>query len=202
MVDRAFIDLLTLRVLVGKIFIVLIRMKRCPMLEKLFPDIYVKSIYEMPLEYMYKKGIRAIAFDIDNTITPYDVAEPDDKAVEFFKKLNDMGFRTCLLSNNNKERITKYNRRLKAVAIYKAGKPGTKKLLMVLKKLGVKPENAAIVGDQVFTDVLCGNLGGLTSILTAPVCDRDQLITAVKRGMERQVLKIYFKKAGIKDGHC
>lgn len=172
------------------------------MLNRLFPDIYVKSIYEMPLEKMYSKGIRAIAFDIDNTITPFDVAEPDDRAVEFFKRLNEMGFKTCLLSNNNRERITKYNRRLKAVAVYKAGKPGTKKLLSTLEKLGVKPENAAIVGDQIFTDVLCGNLGGLTSILTAPICERDQFVTAIKRGLERVVLRIYFKKAGIKDGHC
>ncbi len=172
------------------------------MKNKLFPDIYVKSIYELPLEELYSKGIRAIAFDIDNTITPFDVVEPDDKAVEFFNYMKKMGFKTCLLSNNNKERITKYNRRLKAVAVYKAGKPGTKKLKKTLAHLGVKPENAALVGDQIFTDVLCANLGGLTSILTAPICERDQLITAVKRGMERQVLKVYFKKAGIKNGHC
>ena len=60
------------------------------------------------------------------------------------------------------------------------------------------PKEAALIGDQIFTDVLCGNRAGVVSILTAPICDRDQFVTKIKRGIEKQVLKIYFKKVGIK----
>ena len=38
------------------------------MLEKLFPDIYIKSIVELPIEELKKRGIKALVFDIDNTI--------------------------------------------------------------------------------------------------------------------------------------
>lgn len=44
----------------------------------IFPDLYLSSIYELPLEELKKKGIRGLVFDIDNTIAPYDVAEPDE----------------------------------------------------------------------------------------------------------------------------
>ena len=50
----------------------------------IFPDLYISSVYELPLEELKKKGIRGLVFDIDNTIAPYDVAEPDDSIIKFF----------------------------------------------------------------------------------------------------------------------
>ena len=54
------------------------------LLERFFPDIYVKSVFELPLEDLKKLGIRGLVFDIDNTVTPFDVAEPDEEIVELF----------------------------------------------------------------------------------------------------------------------
>ena len=58
------------------------------LLERFFPDIYVKSVFELPLEDLKKLGIRGLVFDIDNTVAPFDVAEPDEEigAVCFFAK--------------------------------------------------------------------------------------------------------------------
>lgn len=167
------------------------------MLEVFFPDIYVKSIYEIPLDKFKTKGIKALFFDIDNTIVPYDVVEPDDKIVSFFKNLKEMGFKICLISNNNKNRVNRFNKKLNVHAIARAGKPGIKKLIQAMKKLGEDPESSAFIGDQAFTDMYCGNKAGMLTVLTRPVCNRDQLVTKVKRGIERVVLNIYFKKYGI-----
>ena len=52
------------------------------LLERFFPDIYVKSVFELPLEDLKKLGIRGLVFDIDNTVAPFDVAEPDEEIVE------------------------------------------------------------------------------------------------------------------------
>ena len=49
------------------------------LLERFFPDIYVKSVFELPLEDLKKLGIRGLVFDIDNTVAPFDVAEPDEE---------------------------------------------------------------------------------------------------------------------------
>lgn len=167
-------------------------------LERFFPDLYIKSVYELPLEELQKKGIKALVFDIDNTIAPFDVAEPDDALVDFFAKLKQMGFRVCILSNNNKERVQLFNRNLKILAVHKAGKPGTKKVKRALEKLHISPQNAAIVGDQVFTDMWCGHQAGMYCIMTAPICERDQFVTKIKRGLERCVMQVYFKRNGIK----
>lgn len=165
-------------------------------LKRFFPDIYVKSVYELPLEELKEKGIRGLVFDIDNTVAPFDLAEPEKDLIDLFLFLRRQGFRLCILSNNNKERVRLFNKNLRTLAVHKAGKPGVKKLRRALKKMELAPEHAAIVGDQVFTDMWCGHRAGLTCILTAPICNRDQLITKVKRGAEKLVLREYFKQEG------
>lgn len=167
-------------------------------LERFFPDLYIKSVYELPLEVLQQKGIKGLVFDIDNTIAPFDVAEPDEALIDFFAKLRKMGFRICILSNNNKARVQLFNRNLKTLAVHKAGKPGTKKVKRALEKLYISPQNAAIVGDQVFTDMWCGHQAGMYCIMTAPICERDQFVTKIKRGLERCVMRVYFKRNGIK----
>ena len=166
------------------------------LLERFFPDIYVKSVFELPLDDRRKLGTRGLVFDIDNTVAPFDVAEPDEEIVELFAYLRKQGFKLCILSNNTKERVHLFNKKLGALAIHKAGKPGIKKLNRAMEIMGTTPRSTAMVGDQVFTDMWCGHKGGLLCIMTAPICDRDQLITKVKRGAERQVMKVYFKKYG------
>lgn len=166
-------------------------------LEQFFPDLYIKSIYELPLQELKEMGIRGLVFDIDNTIAPFDVADPDEALIAYFQKLRDMGFRLCILSNNNKERVHRFNQKLRTLAVHKAGKPSPKKLRRALAKLHLTPEESAMIGDQVFTDMWCGHLGGLYAIMTAPICERDQLITKVKRGLERQVMRVYFKRIGL-----
>lgn len=166
-------------------------------LERFFPDLYIQSVYELPLEQLKHMGIRGLVFDIDNTVAPFDVADPDEKLIAFFEDLKKQGFKLCILSNNNKERVHRFNTPLRTLAVHKAGKPGYKKLHKALAKLGLDPSEAAMVGDQVFTDMWCGHRAGLYSIMTAPICNRDQLVTKVKRGMERQVMKIYFRRNGL-----
>jgi HAD superfamily phosphatase (TIGR01668 family) len=117
-------------------------------------------------------------------------------AVELFAYLRKQGFKLCILSNNTKERVHLFNRKLGALAVHKAGKPGIKKLNRALEIMGVTPDSAAMVGDQVFTDMWCGHKAGLLCVMTEPICTRDQIQTKVKRGLERQVMKVYFRKYG------
>lgn len=166
------------------------------LLERFYPDIYIRSVFEMPLEDLKKLGIRGLVFDIDNTIAPFDIAEPEQAIVELFAYLRTQGFKLCILSNNTRERVHLFNQKLGVLAIHKAGKPGIKKLRRAMQIMGTSPDSTAMVGDQVFTDMWCGHRAGLFCIMTAPICSRDQLITKVKRGAERQVMRTYFKKYG------
>lgn len=160
----------------------------------LYPDYYVESIYELPLEKLKAAGIRGLIFDIDNTIAPFDMAEADEKLIVYFAHLQAEGFRLGILSNNTKRRVQLFNRKLHLLAIHQADKPLPFKVKKAMKKLSLVPQNTALIGDQVFTDVLCGHMAGMTAIMTAPICERDQWITKIKRGLEKQVLKGYFRK--------
>ncbi len=111
-------------------------------LERFFPDLYIQSIYDLPLAELKEMGIRGLVFDIDNTVAPFDVADPDEKLIDFFAQMQDMGFRLCILSNNNKERVHRFNKPLKALAIHKAGKPNPRKMKQALKRLGLVPQES------------------------------------------------------------
>lgn len=166
--------------------------------DRFYPDYYIKSVYGMPLAEFQRQGIKALIFDIDNTLAPFDCRRPDENIIKLFSGLRSMGFKLCVLSNNNRRRVREFVRPLGAVAVFRAGKPGITRLKLALKRMGVKPEEAALIGDQAFTDVWCANRAGIISVLSAPVCNRDQLITAVKRGLEAFVMGFYFRRNGIK----
>ena len=161
------------------------------MLKRFFPDIYIDSVFDLPLTELKNKNIKALFFDIDNTVAPFDEDDASEEVQKFFEELASLGYKLCLFSNNSKKRVEKYNLKLNVYAVHTAGKPGIRKLQAVLKELGVTKEQAAFVGDQVFTDMYCAYRVGMLSILTKPICDRDQLITKVKRSAERWVLKAY-----------
>ena len=84
------------------------------MIEKLFPDIYIENIFLLPTDKFKKMGIRALVFDIDNTVAPFDQAEADDDILKFLEKLKKDGFRLCFLSNNSKKRVEKFNEKIGA----------------------------------------------------------------------------------------
>lgn len=163
------------------------------MLKKFFPDYYIKSIFEIDTDDLRKKGVKALIFDIDNTLVPYDVAVPTKEIIKFFKELQEKGFKICLFSNNNKARVIRFNSGLKLLAIHKANKPLGIKFKRAMKILGTDKTSTAIIGDQIFTDVYGGNRVGMTTILVEPVSDKDELITKVKRGIERRIINAYEK---------
>ena len=78
--------------------------------------------------------------------------------------------------------------------VYRAGKPGVKGMERLLEKLGKKPSECAIAGDQIFTDVWVGNRSGVYSFLIKQVSPKDELITAPKRPLERLIVRHYCKK--------
>ena len=163
------------------------------MLRKFYPKLYIGSIFELDLETLRKEGIKGIIFDIDNTLVPYDVAEPTEEIIQLFSKLKKENFKICLMSNNTEDRVVRFNQNLKVFAIHKSGKPRTKGFKRALELMNLKKEEVAIVGDQVFTDVYGGNKMGVKTILVQPVSDKDEWITKIKRGLEQRVIKLYEK---------
>lgn len=161
------------------------------MIKKLYPTAYIASIYDMDVEGLKKQGIKGIIFDIDNTLVPYDVVHPTEEVIEFFTKLQEEGFKITLVSNNTKDRVMKFNEKLKVIAIHESQKPLGKGFRKALHLMACKKEEVVIVGDQIFTDVYGGNLVGIQTILVKPVSDKDEWKTKIKRGIEKRVIRSY-----------
>ncbi len=162
-------------------------------ISRFFPNRYVDSVYHLPLDEFKKNNITALLFDIDNTLAPYDVACADEKLIAHFAALTKMGFKLCALSNNKEKRVSVFCASLSIPYVYSAGKPRLGGITAAIKKLETPNEHVAMIGDQVFTDVWCGNRKGLFTVLVKPVSVKDEWVTKIKRGIERQVIARYLK---------
>ena len=122
------------------------------MFDYFFPDRYIASTYVIDFEKLYEKGVRGLIFDIDNTLVPHG-APADKRAVELFARLKKIGFRCCLISNNQEPRVKMFNEKIQVDYIYNAHKPSTKNYRRAMEIMGTKEESTVFIGDQLFTDV-------------------------------------------------
>ncbi len=164
------------------------------MFKRFFPHLYIDSIFAIPFDELLESKIQNLIFDIDNTLAPFDVPYPDEKLIKFLADLKGKGFHICLLSNNNKKRVDLFNEKLSLHSVYKAGKPALKGINKAISLLHANEKNVAIIGDQIFTDVWCGNRKGIYTILVKPIANKDELLVKVKRGFEKFVINIYLKE--------
>ena len=163
------------------------------MFEKFFPDKYVDSTYEIPFEKLYEQGIRGVIFDIDNTLVPHG-APADERARELFQRLEDIGFHSCLISNNQEPRVKMFNQDIGTEYIYNAHKPSTKNYIKAMEIMGTDRTNTVFVGDQLFTDVWGAKRAGIRNILVKPIHPKEEIQIVLKRYLEKIVLYFYKKR--------
>lgn len=138
-------------------------------------------------EDIKNSGARAALVDADNTLSLHGSQEPYPGVPEWIRKTVGSGIPVIIISNNNRERIAPFAERLGVPYIEKSAKPLPNGFLRACRRLGIKPKEAAVIGDQIFTDVVGGNLIGATVFLTAPLGpDTDKFIKA-KRRLEKFV---------------
>lgn len=163
------------------------------MFQKLYPGEYLDSTYDIDFEALYAKGYRGILFDIDNTLVPHD-APADDRAKELFARLRQIGFETCVISNNKEPRVKSFAQDVGCHYIYKANKPLPDGFRKAMKEMGTKEYNTLFVGDQIFTDVFGANMAGLFTIMVKPIHPKEEIQIVLKRRLEKIVLHFYFKE--------
>ena len=84
--------------------------------------------------------------------------------------LRAAGVTLFVLSNNrHAERPRVFCQALGVPFIGHAGKPKAGSFFKAMERMGVSPAQTAIVGDQIFTDILGGNRAGVTTILVRPI---------------------------------
>ncbi|MDD4170602.1 MAG: YqeG family HAD IIIA-type phosphatase [Syntrophomonas sp.] len=164
------------------------------MFDLLYPRIYVDTLLDIPLNHLREQNISAFIMDLDNTITEWNSNELRSEVEEWFKLIKTAGFKACILSNNGEQRIRKVAERLDIPFIHRAAKPRRGSFHRAIDIMGVRAAQTAVVGDQIFTDVLGGNRAGLFTILVKPLARREFIGTKINRTLELFVLHHLLKK--------
>ena len=140
------------------------------------PDYYFPDIYAIDPERLRARGVKVLLADLDNTLAPYGVPT------------------LFLLSNSRRPgRAQHYAEALGIPYEGHAGKPKAGGFRRALARMNAAPEEAAIVGDQIFTDILGGNRAGVLTLLVHPI-RFGTVFRALRFGIETPF------RAGAEDG--
>lgn len=153
------------------------------------PCMLLKSFNDLDINYLKEKGFDTVFLDVDNTITPYFVKIPDEKGRAFVNNLKQNGFEVIVLSNNTDKRVKEVAESINCEYVCWAFKPLTFKAKSLIRKKKLNKKKIFIMGDQLLTDVLCGNLLGIYSIYVKPISEVDSFTTKINRKFERLIFK-------------
>ncbi|MCR5467081.1 MAG: YqeG family HAD IIIA-type phosphatase [Lachnospiraceae bacterium] len=167
------------------------------MFSRFYPAEMAESSYDIDYEELYRQGYRGLIYDIDNTLVEHG-NDANEQVIALFRRLNKIGFRICLLSNNQAPRVRRFYRgvSIKGVKlhyIFNAHKPSRKNYRRAMLVMGTTKKNTLFIGDQLFTDVYGANRTGIRSFLVKPINKREEIQIVLKRPLEKAVLFFYRK---------
>ena len=153
----------------------------------IYPDAYFKRVEEINVEFLNKHKIKALLLDVDNTLVDH-TKKMTESVIKWAKELKGQGVKLYILSNtNDKAKIENIVKELDIPYQLFAMKPLKKGFKKAQKELGEKSENIAIVGDQIFTDIMGGNRCNMFTILVEPINEKDFWYTIWKRPIEKKI---------------
>jgi uncharacterized protein len=153
------------------------------------PDRFAPRLHDVPHEELEAAGIRGLIVDLDNTLLGFRETELAQEHLDWVARAHERGFRIVMLSNNFSERVNALAAQLDVACFPNALKPLPFGFLRAKKYLQMRRREIAVVGDQLFTDVLGGKICGLYTILTEPIEAKDFAVTRFFRFFERLMLR-------------
>ena len=135
----------------------------------LLPKIIVPALADVTEDLLHSRGIKLLMLDFDNTIVPYTTSTPTEKMHAWLEMMAKSGVLLCVVSNSKKDRVKIFCGKYGIPCITHAGKPFTRGIRQCLNQFRIPAKEAAIVGDQIYTDTLGGNLAGITTILVEAI---------------------------------
>lgn len=156
-------------------------------MEKYLPDIYTKSIYTVPYDKLKQEGIKCLLFDLDNTIAPYHEQKVEEKTKNLIEELKQ-DFIVIIFSNSPKKRIQNFKDTLQIDCLANAKKPFKISFLKIFNEFKLNENEVAIIGDQLYTDILGGNKVGIMTVLVNPISKKYPFWTKIGRLNEKRIV--------------
>ena len=129
------------------------------------PGILTDELTDLTPEILHGRNIRLLMMDFDNTIVPYTTSIPTQRMADWIRNMLESDVLLCVVSNSRNDRVKIFCEKYGLPCITRAKKPGTRGIRECLEQFEIPAEEAALVGDQIFTDTLGANCAGVTPIL-------------------------------------
>ena len=133
------------------------------------PTVITNSITDLTPQWLKSRGIELLMLDFDNTIVPYTTNVPTDEMAAWLKAMACGEVKICVVSNSKKDRVKIFCDAYGIDCITHARKPFSDGIRRCLQRYGLRPEQCALAGDQIFTDTLGARSCGLTAILVTAI---------------------------------
>lgn len=155
------------------------------------PNMFLDTIFDITPEWMRRAGLRGLLLDLDNTLIPYKSYHEAPLVQRWAQDLLAAGIQLRILSNAMPKRVSYWSGLLRFPGVGLASKPMPVAFLSAINQMGLQPAEVGMVGDQLFTDILGGNLIGAYTIMVTPLSDNALPHTKLTRKVERLVLRRY-----------
>ena len=159
----------------------------------LLPKLMTERLTDLTPEMLRENGIRLLMLDFDNTIVPYTTDVPTEEMSAWLKKMTASEIQICVVSNSHKDRVKLFCDRYGIPCITHAAKPGTAGIRECLEKFGVPAAEAALVGDQIYTDTLGANRSGVMPILIRAI-DNHNIWLKLRHAAEKPFIFLARKR--------
>lgn len=166
------------------------------LIELFIPSMVYDSIIDISFTRLKELGIGGLILDLDNTIVAWDKEDMSPEVAKWLCDIKTTDLKICILSNNRTLwRVRGIAGTLDVPFIARAGKPARKGFKQALRILDLSADKVAVVGDQLFTDVLGGNRLSMLTIWVPPLSTKEFFTTKMMRILEKAVV-YYLKHRG------
>ena len=139
------------------------------MLFPLLPAYMTDAVTDLTPQWLSDQNIRLLMLDFDNTIVPYTTNTPTAEVEAWLKEMAASEIRLCVVSNSRKDRVKIFRKKYEIPCITHANKPFSKGIRECLERFQIPAGEAALVGDQIFTDTLGAGCVGVRAILVKAI---------------------------------
>lgn len=153
------------------------------------PTYFFDKIWDISIDFLKKENFKCVILDVDNTLTTHDNPVPHEKILKWLEDVKMSGIIPIILSNNTEDRVAPFATSLGIDFVSDAQKPLSAGVKKVVAKTGISKKEMLVVGDQIFTDVLCGKFSRIKTALVIPFELETMPFFKFKRALENVILR-------------
>ena len=133
------------------------------------PDYIFPRLTDLSPDFLQQRGIALLLMDFDNTMLPYTTNVPSQELLDWLERMQAGGITLCIVSNSHKARVPAFSDAYDVSCVIRAAKPGTRGIREAMERFGAKQSDTALVGDQIYTDVLGAKRAGVTALIVKSI---------------------------------